>query len=217
MAGQPAAIEVVPGSLSLTGLHDARQLLITGKYTDGTVRDLTAVASAVAEPAGVVDVQDGLYLRPKKNGAATLVVSVGGKQARVSVTVSGMDKPAPVSFRRDVIATLNVGGCNAGACHGTPSGKNGFKLSLRGFDPPPTTCNSPAISSAVARAKQDADQSLVFLKAVGRVPHEGGQRFGANSLPGEMMSAWLTDGLKDDPPTLPGDQESRSRCPVRGF
>ena len=34
-----------------------------------------------------------------------------------------------------MIAALNVGGCNAGACHGTPSGKNGFKLSLRGFDP----------------------------------------------------------------------------------
>ena len=30
---------------------------------------------------------------------------------------------------------MNVGGCNMGACHGTPSGKNGFKLSLRGFDP----------------------------------------------------------------------------------
>ena len=46
-----------------------------------------------------------------------------------------MDAASPVSFRRDVIAAMNVGGCNAGACHGTPSGKNGFKLSLRGFDP----------------------------------------------------------------------------------
>ena len=51
------------------------------------------------------------------------------------VTVSDFDKPQPVSFRNDVIAALNVGGCNAGACHGTPSGKNGFKLSLRGYDP----------------------------------------------------------------------------------
>ena len=28
-----------------------------------------------------------------------------------------------------------MGGCNSGACHGTPTGKNGFKLSLRGYDP----------------------------------------------------------------------------------
>ncbi len=51
------------------------------------------------------------------------------------VAVAGLDRPDSVSFRREVIAALNVSGCNAGACHGTPSGKNGFKLSLRGFDP----------------------------------------------------------------------------------
>ena len=26
-------------------------------------------------------------------------------------------------------------GCNAGTCHGSDGGKNGFKLSLRGYDP----------------------------------------------------------------------------------
>ena len=41
----------------------------------------------------------------------------------------------PISFQRQVIPALSIAGCNAGACHGTPSGKNGFKLSLRGFDP----------------------------------------------------------------------------------
>ena len=49
--------------------------------------------------------------------------------------VRDFDKSLPISFRNDVIAALNVGGCNSGACHGTPSGKNGFKLSLRGYDP----------------------------------------------------------------------------------
>ena len=41
----------------------------------------------------------------------------------------------PASFRRDVVPILTKLGCNAGACHGTPSGKNGFRLSLRGYDP----------------------------------------------------------------------------------
>ena len=91
---------------------------------------------AVAEPAGVVDVQDGLFLRPKKNGAATLVISAGGKEARVPRhgRGDGQARAGQLPPRRDRRA-LNVGGCNAGACHGTPSGKNGFKLSLRGFDP----------------------------------------------------------------------------------
>ena len=121
--------------MTLTGVRDARQLVVSGKYADGTARDLTAMVEAKVEPAGVVDLQDGLFLRPVKNGTATVVINANGKETRVPVTVAGLDKPAPVSFRRDVIAALNVGGCNAGACHGTPSGKNGFKLSLRGFDP----------------------------------------------------------------------------------
>lgn len=202
VAGQPAAIEVAPASVTLTGKHDARQLVITGNYADGTVRDLTALAEARVEQTGVVEVQDGLYLRPKKDGSATLLVTTGGKQARVPITVTGMDAPAPVSFRRDVIAMLNVGGCNAGACHGTPSGKNGFKLSLRGFDPPADYLQLTRDQFGRRTGKLDGEESLVFMKAVGRVPHEGGQRFGATSLPGEMLNAWLAAGLQDDPVTL---------------
>jgi len=202
VASQPTALEVTPGSIVLHGRHDARQVILTGKYADGSVRDLTALADVSVEPAGVVEVWDGVYLRPKADGAATLVLSAGGKQARVSVTVTGLDEPAPVSFRRDVIATLNVGGCNAGACHGTPSGKNGFKLSLRGFDPPADYLQLTRDQFGRRTGKHDAQQSLMFLKAVGRVPHEGGQRFGATSLPGELLNAWLSDGLKDDPAAL---------------
>src|SRR5881392_561661 len=40
----------------------------------------------------------------------------------------------PVQFRTDVIAALSRAGCNSGACHGSPQGKNGFRLSLRGQD-----------------------------------------------------------------------------------
>ena len=32
----------------------------------------------------------------------------------------------------DVVPVLTRAGCNAGTCHGTPTGKNGFRLSLRG-------------------------------------------------------------------------------------
>ncbi len=184
VASQPSVIEVTPGSIALSGTHDARQVVVTAKYSDGSVRDLTAIADAKVEPAGVVELQEGVFLRPKKNGTATLVVSAGGKQARVPVTVADMDKPHPVSFRHEVIAALNVGGCNAGACHGTPSGKNGFKLSLRGFDPAADFLQLTRDQFGRRTGKHDPDASLMFLKALGRVPHEGGQRFGATSVPG---------------------------------
>ena len=201
--GQPVSIGIAPGSVTLSGVRDARQLVINGIYADGSVRDLTAVVDARVEPAGVVDVQEGLYLRPRKNGTATLIVAAGGKEARVPVTVTGMEKPSSVSFRRDVVATLNVGGCNMGACHGTPSGKNGFKLSLRGFDPAADYLQLTRDQFGRRTGKHDPEQSLTLLKGVGRVPHEGGQRFGAQSVPAEMLAAWLVEGLRDDPATLP--------------
>jgi hypothetical protein len=203
VAGQPTALEIMQGTVAISGIRDAKQIIVTGKYADGTVRDLSAVADSRVEPVGVIEVQEGLYLRPKKNGNATLIVAAGGKEARIPVTVAGMDKPSPVSFRRDVVATLNVGGCNAGACHGTPSGKNGFKLSLRGFDPAADYLQLTRDQFGRRTGKHDPEQSLTLLKSVGRVPHEGGQRFGGQSVPAEMLTAWLTEGLQDDPATLP--------------
>src|SRR5262245_34405983 len=98
IAGQPTALEVLPGEVKLAGIRDARQLIVTGKYADGSVRDLTAISDAKVEPAGIVDLQEGLFLRPKKNGSATLVITVGGKEARVPITVAGMEDVAPTSF-----------------------------------------------------------------------------------------------------------------------
>jgi hypothetical protein len=203
VVGRPTAVEVFPGSVALAGPRDARQLVVTGKYADGTARDLTHLVAARVEPAGIVELQDGLFLRPAKNGTATVVIAAGGRETRISVTVAGMGESAPVSFRRDVVAALNVGGCNMGACHGTPSGKNGFKLSLRGFDPAADFLQLTREQFGRRTDKHDPKASLVLLKAIGAVPHEGGQRFAPTSVPGEMLTAWLTEGLRDDPANLP--------------
>ena len=56
-----------------------------------------------------------------------------------------------VEFRRDVIAALSRAGCNSGACHGSPQGKNGFRLSLRGGAP--TTVSSCSRDRAGWRTK----------------------------------------------------------------
>ncbi|QDU19294.1 DUF1549 and DUF1553 domain-containing protein [Urbifossiella limnaea] len=204
VAGTPTAVEVTPASVTLDGVRDARQLVVTGRYADGTVRDLTTLTTATVNNAAIVDVQDGLYLRPKANGAATLTLAVGGKTVQVPVAVAAMDQPSPVSFRNHVIAAMNVGGCNMGACHGTPSGKNGFKLSLRGFDPAADYLMLTREQFGRRTDKHSPAQSLLLLKGVGAVPHEGGQRFGMASVPGEMVLAWIAEGLKDDAPTVPG-------------
>jgi hypothetical protein len=180
-----------------------QQVLVTGRYRDGTERDLTSSAVLSAETVGVVTIEAGGFLRPHKDGKTALVVQAGSLKIRVPVEVTNHDKPQPVSFRNEFIASLNVGGCNQGACHGVPSGRGGFRLSLRGYNPP---ADYQELTREVLGRRTDRltpEASLIYLKAVGRVAHEGGQRFGANTVAARTMLAWLKDGQPDDPPGLP--------------
>ena len=102
-----------------------------------------------------------------------------------------------------MIASLNVGGCNQGACHGTPSGKNGFRLSLRGYDPPADFIQLTRDVFGRRTDKLNPLASLIMQKALGRVPHEGGSRFAIDSVPARNIVSWLAEGLRDDEPTLP--------------
>jgi len=51
------------------------------------------------------------------------------------VSAGALYASEPVTFLRDVAPILNKLGCTSGTCHGAAKGKNGFKLSLRGYDP----------------------------------------------------------------------------------
>src|SRR3954452_13636949 len=57
-----------------------------------------------------------------------------GVWAFALVLAAGSAMAEPVNFRNTVQPILAKFGCSAGACHGAAAGKNGFKLSLRGYD-----------------------------------------------------------------------------------
>ncbi len=201
--GTPKSLLVQPDQLILTGTRATAQPVVTGIYADGTVRDLTHLADIRMDGDAIVAIDGERFLTPKKNGTGTLTISAGGQTVKVPVTVQNLDKPLPVSFRNDVIAALNVGGCNSGACHGTPTGKNGFRLSLRGYDP--TSDHVQLTRDLLGRRtdRLDPDASLVMLKSLGRVPHEGGARFPATSVPALTLRTWMAEGTSDDPPAAP--------------
>jgi hypothetical protein len=200
--GQPVALLVQPATVNLKGPRATQQLVVTGRYADGAVRDLTPFCDYVAEAPGLVDLAPGGLLRAHQNGQTKLLVKAGGQMVPVSVTVSGMERPQPVSFRREMIAALSVGGCNQGACHGTPSGKNGFKLSLRGYDPAADYLQLTRDVFGRRTDRLNPESSLILLKALGKVPHEGGLRFRPDSTAAAIFKGWLREGLRDDPPTL---------------
>jgi len=203
LIGQPLKLEVTPAKLVLDGSRATAQIVLTGRYADGTVRDLTPFATWKVEKADMIEVREAAFVRGLKNGSTTITAEAGGKNLTIPVEVTNFDRAEAVSFRNQVIASLNVGGCNAGACHGTPSGKNGFRLSLRGFDPAMDFLQLTRDVLGRRTDRQNPFASLMLQKGMGRIPHEGGARFGSDTVAVEMITGWLGAGMPDDPTTLP--------------
>src|SRR5439155_10828023 len=144
----------------------------------------------------------GLVL-PLRDGATTVLVRAGKQTAQLSVEVRQAADPEPISFRRQMMAALSVSGCNAGSCHGIPSGRNGFRLSLWGHDPAFDYVQLTREQLGRRTNRLHPEDSLILQKALGRVPHEGGQRFSSSSLAAQIFRAWQAEGLREDPPDLP--------------
>src|SRR5947208_8242865 len=56
MIGRPVSLVVQPETIHLSGPRAARQLVITGRYGDGSERDLTPFTDLSAEAGGVVTI-----------------------------------------------------------------------------------------------------------------------------------------------------------------
>ena len=118
----------------------------------------------------------------------------------VSTQLFAADIP---SFRNDVMPLFMRGGCNNGGCHGAARGKDGFKLSLFGYDPDGDYYR--LLEEYVGRRVNLAapEKSLLLEKASGSVPHTGGRIFPVGSEYYQTMLRWITAGAprdRDDAP-----------------
>ena len=113
-------------------------------------------------------------------------------------TVSGVNAEYRTDYIRDMSPLLSRLGCNQGACHGSAKGKNGFKLSLRGYD---ALFDVRALTDDLASRRVNVaspDDSLMLLKATGSVPHVGGQLIRPGSPYYEIIRNWIAGGAKLD-------------------
>ena len=102
--------------------------------------------------------------------------------------------PASISFLNDVQPVLTRFGCNSGGCHGKLAGQNGFRLSLRGFAPDWDHQWLARESRGRRLNPASPELSLLLRKAVGDLPHGGGQRFDRGSEAYRLLSAWIAAG-----------------------
>ncbi|HVX14027.1 MAG TPA: DUF1549 and DUF1553 domain-containing protein [Pirellulales bacterium] len=194
-------LALLPGEIKLTGSQAYQSLLVeesrNGQYVGQVVEGLTFESS---NPQ-VVAIEDGVA-RPVGNGQATITAKIGARSSTAAVTVAGMDQPFRWSFRNHVESVLAKAGCSSGACHGAQAGKNGFKLSLRGYDPDGDFNTITRQARGRRIVPSDPGRSLILTKPTGAVPHKGGLRFRVNSLEYRVLADWIAAGT---PPPTPGD------------
>jgi len=100
-----------------------------------------------------------------------------------------------VTFLRDVAPILNKTGCTSGPCHGAAKGKNGFKLSLRGYDPQFDYEALLYDLSGRRFNRADPASSLMLAKPTQQVPHGGGVRFEIGSAYYKTIYNWIAQGV----------------------
>jgi hypothetical protein len=189
-------LEVQPTQITLTNPYAYTQLLVTAQLETGDKLDATRMAK-IEKPAAVAISPTG-QVRPAADGNGALKITLQGQTATVPVKVSGQKATYEVSFVRDIMPQLARLGCNAGTCHGSAEGKNGFKLSLRGYDP---LNDHRALTDDLDGRRFDRaapDRSLMLLKPTGEVPHVGSVVMKPGDPNYQLIKNWIAQGVKFD-------------------
>jgi hypothetical protein len=193
-ATRPASdVSILPGDFTLAG-PSARQALVVERMSDskpaGEITDGVTIRSG---DDSIARIEAGVAL-PVADGSTTITARAGDLSAAVKVIVRDVQKNDAPSFRNNVQPILAAAGCSSGACHGAAAGKNGFKLSLRGFD---DEGDWRAITRhAMGRRILPADpaHSLLLLKPTGAVAHKGGIRLKVGSPEYQTVADWIASG-----------------------
>jgi hypothetical protein len=199
---RPAEILVYPPDVDLTTARDRQSLIVQARYSDGITRDVTTDAKFTLANAKLARI-DKQTLYPVADGKTQLDVEYAGHKVTLPVTVKNAKTDPPISFKLDVMPVFMKAGCNVGSCHGSARGKDGFRLSLFGFDPDGDYQRLTRELSGRRINLAIPEESLLIQKALGKVPHTGGKRFEAGCEMYQTLMRWLNAGAVPDPGEVP--------------
>ncbi len=202
VGAQLVALKVLPESVTLTSAKDIQSFVAQAQFSDGITRDVTGEVTWKLENANLA-LLHGSILMPKADGQTNLLVEFQGQKATIPVKISSATTRPPVSFKTDIMPVLMKTGCNSGSCHGAARGKDGFRLSLYGFDP---DGDYHRITREMPGRRVDLalpNESLLIEKATGAVPHTGGNPIKKDDAYYQVLAEWLKAGAKNDPGAVP--------------
>ena len=193
----PATLSVFPTNVVLNNGRDRQGIVVQASYADGSTRDVTSASKLRLEDPKLARI-DQATLFPLADGSSVLKIRYAGLTVDVPVAVKQATNQPATSFVLDVMPVLSKAGCNSGACHGTSRGKDGFHLSLFGYDPDGDYFRLTREFIGRRLNLAAPEESLLLQKGAGQVPHTGGERFKTNSPLYAPVLAWIRDGAKKD-------------------
>jgi hypothetical protein len=207
-----------PKSVFLSGAGESQTLIVTGRYSDGSTRDLTREVNFSSNDTSIAEVNSAGVVTSKAPGMTRVVACLDstaqGSQAGNSsplrtaakvgnganlsalalVVIRELGGPRKLSFANDIAPIFSRAGCNASGCHGALNGQGGFKLSLFGYDP---DADYQAIVKDNSGRRVDLkypEESLILLKPTFTMRHGGGQVITENSLEYRALHDWVAAG-----------------------
>lgn len=202
LADNPTNLVVYPSEIELADSRDRQQLAVTGTNQQNMPRDWSRHARFTSSNPKIVEVRDGVVY-PIADGETEVVVEVGSNRHVIPVQVSNMATQRRIEFESEVLVALSKQGCNSGACHGSPSGKGGFRLSLRAFDMKLDQLTLIREDFGRRTNPIDPEQSLLLLKPLMKVSHGGGKQLRRDDAAYSILRDWVASGARADPDDTP--------------
>jgi hypothetical protein len=188
------ALSILPAAVVLRGQGSQQQLLVIARVDDTYARPAAAAYTFTSSNPNVATVDGDGIVSAAGDGRATITARAGTATVSTVVEVEGAASAYPPTFRNHVVPVLSKVGCNSGPCHGALSGKNGFKLTLRGYDPEVDYLTLTRQAAARRINRVEPARSLMLLKPTLAVPHGGGKRFGTGSPEYRVIAQWIASG-----------------------
>jgi hypothetical protein len=200
-ATHAAELRIAPDPVSIGPWASAQRIVVTLTDDDGFTRDVTADARITSVDDTVAAWRDG-QLVAHGDGKTTVTAAYDGLSATAAVQAMPEIQHG-VSFDTEVVPVLMRYGCNSGGCHGASRGKQGFRLSLFGYDP--DSDHFRLTREFVNRRLNiaDPDDSLLLKKALATVPHGGGKKIDEADPNYMLLRQWITEGADREPAAAP--------------
>jgi hypothetical protein len=192
------SLAIYPPEIKLSTAADFQNVIAVAQRADGVTLDVTDQVDWTLENPELVTLEN-FRLSPRQDGGGQLQASWQGLVAAAPIAVSSASVQREISFHLDVMPVLTRTGCNTGSCHGSARGKDGFRLSLFGFDP---VGDYQRITREIGIRRINLaipEQSLIYLKSIGGVPHSGGKRMEPDGPYAGTLLSWLEHDALLDP------------------